>query len=249
LWVGVAVIVVAAGVGGFVLLSDDDDKPTTTDVASTGTAKPGTSGGGSTEKAKGGESEEPKLDRPMVFPPAPPTNAGPKFDATKDAATWPKACEMLTDAQIAEVFPGAKVEERKSETTVSAPYDYPGAADNQCSFDLEIPDPASPDMPTYGKIELVLNEVSTPAAAKGHYSEYKRDRQRSPFGVFEDLGTRLNTDDAFRDDAYIMFYKGPYYVQIYITSGLDGPNGEDLPYDDAVKQYGPTLIGHLVARM
>ncbi|MEU0935336.1 hypothetical protein [Embleya sp. NPDC005971] len=251
LWAAVAVVVVGAGVGGFVLLNkDDDDKDTAkSGPTSVGTAKPGASGGGkSGQPGQPGQSAEP-IDRPMVFPAAPPTDAGAKFNATNDGKTWPKACEMLSDAQIGSVVKGATIKTRKPDTTVSVKYDFPGAADNQCNFDLAVPDPNNPKYPTYAKIELTLHEVSTPAIAKGHYGDTKKSRGRKPFGTFEELGTKLGTDDAFRDDAYIYFHKGPYYVQLYMASGLSGPGGARLPSDDAVKQYGPTLIGYLVARM
>ncbi|WP_406284283.1 hypothetical protein [Embleya sp. NBC_00896] len=255
LWIAVVVVLVAAGLGGFLLLNKDDDSNTANAGASE-SGKPGASGGGTGTKggdAKGGDSKggasAAPVDRPMVFPAAPPADAGPKFNATNDGKTWPKACEMLTDTQIGKVVKGAKVKSKKPDTTVSVKYDYPGAVDNQCTFSLEVPDPGEAKYPSSARIELTLNEVGTPATAKGHYSETKRDRTRKPFGVFEDLGTKLGTDDAFRDDAYIYFYKGPYFVQVYLSSSASGPGGARLPYDDFAKQVGPTLIGYLVARM
>ncbi|MFI6980841.1 hypothetical protein ACIBSV_19930 [Embleya sp. NPDC050154] len=246
LWAAIAVVLVGAGVGGFVLLNKDDDsdtaKPNPTSVA------PAASGGGKSGDSKAGQSAEP-LERPMVFPAAPPADAGAKFNATNDGKTWPKACDMLSDAQIGKVVKGATVKTRKSDTTVSVKYDFPGAADNQCRFELSVPDPNNPKYPSYARIELTLHEVSTPATAKGHYGDTKKNRGRKPFGVFEELGTKLGTDDAFRDDSYIWFHKGPYYVELYVSSGLEGPGGAKLADDDAVKQYGPTLIGYLVARM
>ncbi|WP_439676022.1 hypothetical protein [Embleya sp. MST-111070] len=250
LWIAVVLVLIAAGVGGFLFLKKDDDSKDTAKSGSQSSGAPvapGASGGGKSG-GPGGQSAAP-LQRPMVFPAAPPADAGPGFNATNDGKSWPKACEMLSDAQIGKVIKGATVKTRKPDTTVSVKYDFPGAADNQCDFDLAVPDPNNPKYPSYAKIELTLHEVSTPATAKGHYGDTKKNRARKPFGEFEELGTKLGTDDAFRDDSYIYFYKGPYFVELYVHSGLTGPGGAKLADDDGVKQYGPTLIGYLVARM
>ncbi|MGC0415213.1 hypothetical protein [Embleya sp. AB8] len=251
LWVVVVAVLIAGGVGGYLLLNKKHDGSDTAKPGPTGAGPgvPGASGGGgSGPGGSAGQSAAP-LDRPMVFPAAPPADAGSKFNATNDGKTWPKACDMVSDAQIGKVLKGATVKSRKSDTTVSATYDFPGAADNQCEFTLDVPDPNNPKYPTYARIELTLHEVSTPPIAKGHYGDARKSRSRKPFGTFEELGTKLGTDEAFRDDAYLYFYKGPYYVELYMSAGLTGPGGARLPSDDAVKQYGPTLIGYLVARM
>jgi hypothetical protein len=155
----------------------------------------------------GGCGKEAKPDQPVAFGAPPPVTAKLAITAPADdvvpAASWPSACQFLTDEEIKAVLPQAtdikRVPQGVSIVSISDKSQTSVAPEGSCSYKFGLERAAIKE--AVSSLIVTIDAVADPKIIKEHYTETrtaesKRD-DRKQFENHSDLGP---------DDCYSWLY-------------------------------------------
>lgn len=182
----------------------------------------------------------------LVIPSTLPPITGRKFTGVSvDPKTWPKACDMLTDAEILSVVaPESSVRERKSMLDEMANMLLGGVNDNVCEVLVDLPNLASYDYPA--KITVTSYGYKPPAERSANFAKKKTGQEKTAEGFptqYDDIpAAAVAADSAYRDDTGVAFIKNGFEVWISVSGTVEDSQGEQLKRNTLVRQYGPSLV-------
>ncbi|MYW01492.1 hypothetical protein [Streptomyces sp. SID3343] len=171
-------------------------------------------------------------------PPAKAFVDGPRFRATGDKSTWPDACTMLTDAEIQNAIPDAKIIGSREGKPVSGRKD-------SCTVNLQLPNLQQPSDPA--KVTVSIKAIGDAEPVKAAYEKAKAEATSHP--NFEDLANKLLVDNAYRDNSTLFLLKPGYFVSVEVLGDIKDSAGGPLGRDAWTKQVGPALVQILNIRM
>jgi hypothetical protein len=209
--------------------------PTDKNEGSAPTTAPATiAATGGTGPRNGDVSKMLKIPNPL------PVVTGPKFtNVSVDPKSWPKPCDLLTDAEITASAPGAKVVGRKASESTAALSDSA-----QCRIKLDLPNLSNPSAP----VELVV-ETDGFKPAEERKSSFARDKtsmeasMRSYPEQYDNIrGSDLGVDDAYRDADTIKFAKNGMALSVRVTGQVKDSAGNAAKSYTLIREYGPSLV-------
>ncbi|GCD94443.1 hypothetical protein [Embleya hyalina] len=203
---------------------------------------------------KNDKGDKPVAENGVAFPDGytpPPGVAfsdGAKFRASGDTATWPDACDMLSDKEIQNAIPDSSiVGGRQGKKGAKTPRNY------ECTVNLKLPNLADPATPA--KLTMTIKAIGDAGPVKDMYEKAKSEA--APFTGFEDLANKLFVPSAFRNDTtkLNLFKQGTkpdspaYYVVLDVKADTKDSAGGPETKDAWTKKAGPALVRVLNIKM
>jgi hypothetical protein len=209
--------------------------PTDKKEASAPTSAPATiAATGGTGPRNGDVSKTLKIPNPL------PAVSGPKFaNVSVDPKSWPKPCDLVTDAEITALAPDAKVVGRKASESTGAL-----SESAECLIKLSLPNLSNPSAP----VEVVVRSTGFKPTEerKATFARDKTSKETSarPYPEQYDniRGADLGVDDAFRDGHTIEFAKNGMALSVRVTGDVKDSAGNAAKTYTLIREYGPSLV-------
>ena len=184
------------------------------------------------------------LSNELKIPASLPPITGKKFTGVSvDPKTWPKACDVLTDAEILSVVPDAAVRERKSFMGRLSNMFGDNVNDNECEILLDLPNLQSYDYPA--KISIVSYGYKPPAEQRARFAKDKTSQEKTAAAFptqYDDIpADKIGVDGAFRDNNTMHFIKNGYEIWVIFSGQVEDSQGEPLKGNTLARAYGPSL--------
>lgn len=177
-------------------------------------------------------------------------------------AQWPRACEVLSDAEIKAILPQADGIKRQPVKVTVINFDPLSKADQGttgdvpeggCTFGFGLPD--TYESTGNSSIKLTFTAVADPALVAKSYADdlaRARDDATKYHKEFADLGTSLGPQGCYADDlarGNLTCHQGPYAFEVSGTSTARGvgeyPKADRNWSDKVLRQVVRTLSARM----
>lgn len=185
-------------------------------------------------------------------PPGKAVTNGVTFRASGDTGTWPDACEMLSDTEIVNAIPDARIvgsREGKKDTSVAS-------KNYACTIRIQLPNLQSQSEPA-----LLTFTIGAIGDAGPVEDEFEKDKgEASKYSGYEDLENKLFVDSAFRVGTKLHLYKNEapkdgrpptagYYVVVDVKADTKDSSGAREASETWTRKVGPAIVRVLNVKM
>jgi len=174
------------------------------------------------------------------------------FRASGDTGTWPDACEMLSDTEIANAVPDARIvaaREGKKDGSVSS-------KNYSCTVKIQLPNLDNAAQPA--KLSVTIGAIGDAEPVRAEFEKEKADAVKYP--GYEDLENKLFVNSAFRvgTKLYLFKHEAPkdglpptaaYYVIVDVNAETKDTSGALEPKETWTKKVGPAVVRVLNLKM
>ena len=174
------------------------------------------------------------------------------FRASGDTETWPDACEMLSDTEIANAVPDARIvgsREGKKDGSVSR-------KNYSCTVRIQLPNLQAESDPA--KLTVTIGAIGDAEPVQAEFEKEKADAVKYP--GYEDLENKLFVNSAFRVGTKLHLYKNEapkdgrpptagYYVIVDVNADTKDTSGAMEAPETWTKKVGPAIVRVLNIKM